>query len=71
MSPLSHYWLGNESRSIGPESLLKLAAHRRAIAYVVRLNGEDLNSKIHLKTTNTFSLKAGLFVNAKISTKVD
>ena len=41
-----------------------------AIAYVVRLNGEDLNSKIHLKTTNTFSLKAGLFVNAKISTNV-
>jgi hypothetical protein len=41
-----------------------------AIAYVVRLNGEDLNSKIHLKSTNTFNLKAGLFVSTKISTNV-
>lgn len=48
MSPLSHYWLGDESKNIGPESLLKLASHRRAIAYIVRVvTGKTLPVKFN------------------------
>ncbi len=49
-------------------SLSQLGVLRQAhgIAYRVVLDGQDLKSKIHIKATSTFELKAGFLVNTRI-----
>jgi RNase P/RNase MRP subunit p29 len=40
----------------------------RVFKYKVRVDGNDINSNIHFIKSNTFDLKAGLFVKGDVST---
>jgi len=40
----------------------------RVLTYKVRVDGNDINSNIHFLKSNTFDLKAGLFVKGDVST---
>jgi len=48
-------------------SILKKA---KTIRYIVRIEGEELNSNIHFTKWNTFDLKVGLFVKGDINTTI-
>jgi len=47
---------------------LEILRKARDLTYKVRIEGNDINSNIHFIKSNTFDLKAGLFLNGDVNT---
>jgi len=49
---------------------LEILKKARDLTYKVRIEGNDINSNIHFVKSNTFDLKAGLFVKGDVNTTI-
>jgi hypothetical protein len=63
---------GNESKQniqvLLTKEELDILKTAKTIRYKIRIEGKDLNSKIHFTTNDHIDVKAGVFIKAKVST---